>query len=97
MILRFFNWLFSLFGYELIHWKEKAELGKTILSYKELIFSTKHYPYTIEWTDGGFQVLRKGFNGGAIYIKVFTVKDYGSVEYAHACAYELAEMLNAIP
>ena len=96
MILKCVKWFCSLFGYELIRWQEKSDLDKTIHSYRELIYSTCFYPYSVDFAIQGYQVVRIGFKG-AIVVKVFNVKDYGSKEYAYACAQDLCDKLNEKP
>lgn len=95
-MIKFFNWLFARFGYELIHWETKLELEKKVLEYKELIFSTNFYPYIIIPIEEGYQVVRDGFKG-KIIIKNFKAEDYGSMDYAFACAEELKDKLNEKP
>lgn len=95
-MIKFFNWFFARFGYELIHWKTKSELEQKIFEYKELIFSTSYYPYKIVAIEGGYQVIRDGFKG-KIIIKNFKAEDYGSMDYAFACAEELKDKLNEKP
>lgn len=93
MIYKFFKWICSLFGYELMPWKEKAEMEETIFEYRELIFSSRYYPFTVELREFGYTVVRNGFKG-MVVIKSFTVSDYGSWYYARACADELCDKLN---
>ena len=95
-MIKFFNWFFARFGYELIHWKTKSDLEQKIFEYKELIFSTSYYPYKIVAIEDGYQVIRDGFKG-KIIIKNFREKDYGSIDYTFACAEELKDKLNEKP
>lgn len=95
-MIKFFNWLFGLFGYELIHWKTKSDLEQKIFVYKEIIYGTSFYPYIIILIEDGYQVVRAGFKV-KIIIKNFKVEDYGSKDYAFACAVELRDKLNEEP
>ncbi len=96
MMYRLIRWILHKFNYELIHWNTKYELEKEIWEYKELIFSTSFYPYIITPIEDGYQVARDGFKG-KIIIKNFKAEDYGSMDYAFACAVELCDKLNETP
>lgn len=90
MIYRLIKWLLHKFNYELVHFREIEVIRNKVASVRiedgrwAYIYDSKYKYYFVYGLAANARVV----------VKTFKIEDYGSEEYAHACAQELRDKLN---
>lgn len=95
MILRLIKKLLHHFNYEVVHYAEMTFLSKAVNDRYELVSGLCLWKYRVSlYREGCYNVEMYNGEGVSAIVKKFYATDYGSKEYAEACAKELCEKLN---
>lgn len=93
MIYRLIRWLLNKFNYELVHFTEMEVIRNKVASVRiedgmwACMYDRQYKYYFVYGLASNARVV----------VKTFKIEDYGSEEYAHACAQELCDKLNEKP
>ena len=93
MIYRLTKWLLNKFNYELVHFAEMEFIRGKIASVLiedgrwACVYDSKYKYYFVYGLAANARLV----------VKTFKIEDYGSIEYARACAQELCDKLNEKP
>lgn len=96
MMYRLIRWLLHKFNYELVHFAELVQMKMIIRGRIERINLGKKSKYHYDYFNQKFNVYSE-IDDCRIVVKSFYIEDYGSEEYARACAKELCDKLNEKP
>lgn len=96
MMYRIVKWLLHKFNYELVSFAEMARMRKECEQRFKIAKGDYDLKFDYEYDNRSFFV-RTRLNLPRIFIKRFKAEDYGSLEYAEACAKELCDKLNERP
>lgn len=96
MILKLIKKLLHHFNYEVVHFSQMEFYINAVAERANIAVGSDKYIYHYEYFDGCFEVKTTNRNTH-ITVKRFKVSDYGSMEYARACAEELCDKLNEKP
>lgn len=97
MILKLIKKLLNHFNYEVVSYAEMTRMKKQV---EELYFIANggcQPIYIVDYFNGEFIVKTAVGSLVRITVKKFKVFDYGSIDYARACAMELCDKLNETP
>lgn len=94
MMYRLIRWLLHKFNYELVHFAEMERLKR--IERNKLAGARIEGDYHCIGFNSTYHVYSY-IDHVMIFIKSFKIEDYGSDEYAHACAQELCDKLNETP
>ena len=95
-MLRLIRWLLHRFNYELVSFAEMARMKRIINGRIESVNLGKKSEYHYDYFSQKFNVYSE-IENVRIVVKSFYIEDYGSEEYARACAQELCDKLNEKP
>ena len=96
MMCRLIRWLLHKFNYELVSFAQMKFLNDAV-NYRTDICQGKYdLEFAVCWDGYGccYNVVTKMSSPAHITVKHFYIEDYGSEEYAYACAQELCDKLN---
>ena len=94
MILKLIKKLLHHFNYEVVSFAEMTFYGKAVNQRYDIANGTYRLSWLVDYVDGSFVVKTRGGSPVCITVKNFSIEDYGSEEYARACAEELCNKLN---
>lgn len=98
MMYRLIRWLLHKFDYELVSFAEMAFLNKAVNDRYKLVSGLCLWKYRVSlYREGCYNVEMYNGEGVSAIVKKFYASDYGSKEYAEACAKELCDKLNDKP
>lgn len=98
MILKLIRKILAHFDYEVVHFAEMVFLNKAVNDRYKLVSGLSVWKYRVSlYREGCYNV--EMYNGECLsaIVKKFYATDYGSKEYAEACAQELCDKLNERP
>lgn len=96
MMYRLIRWLLHKFNYELVSFAEMERMKRIIEGRIERVNLGKKSKYHYDYFSQKFNVYSE-IENCRIVVKSFYIEDYGSEEYARACAQELCDKLNETP
>lgn len=97
MIYRIIRWLLHKFNYELVHFAEMEFLNKAVNQRAAIAMGTFELEFIVMRDGDYYEVTTKGDSPVCISVRKFYIEDYGSLEYARACAQELCDKINETP
>lgn len=97
MMYRLLRWLLNKFNYELVHFAEMEFLNNAVNECAAIAMGKFELEFIVSSDGMSSDVVTKGGSPVWINIKKFYIEDYGSEEYARACAQELCDKLNEKP
>ena len=97
MMYRLIRWLLNKFNYELVHFAEMEFLNNAVNERAAIAMGKFELEFIVSSDGMSSDVVTKGGSPVWINIKKFYIEDYGSEEYARACAQELCDKLNETP
>jgi hypothetical protein len=97
MMYRLIRWILHKFNYELVHFAEMEFLNNAVNERAAIAMGKFELEFIVSCDGMSCDVVTKGDSPVWINIKKFYIEDYGSEEYARACAQELCDKLNEEP
>lgn len=97
MIYRLTKWLLNKFNYELVSSAEMEFLNNAVNERAAICIGEYKLEFIVVGFGDCYEVRTKGGSPVRISVKKFYIEDYGSIEYARACAQELCDKLNEKP
>lgn len=94
---RIVRWLLHKFNYELVSFAEMEFLNNAVNERAHIAMGKFDLEFIVACDGMSYDVVTKGGSPVWINIKKFYIEDYGSEEYARACAQELCDKLNEKP
>lgn len=97
MMYRLIRWLLHKFNYELVYFAEMEFLNNAVNERADIAMGKFELEFIVMDFGYCYEVTTKGGSPVCISVKKFYIEDYGSDEYARACAQELCDKLNETP
>lgn len=98
MMYKFAKWLLNKFNYELVSFAEMKHYCRAVEERYEIANGALNLTWLVDYYVNGYYAVRTTAGSPVqITIKRFYIRDYGSIEYARACAEELCDKLNEKP
>lgn len=97
MILKLIKKLLHHFNYEVVSFAQMASIKRDIEKLYSIADGRYKLVYIVDYFNGEFMVKTKVGSPVCVTVKTFKVSDYGSIDYARACAQELCDILNERP
>lgn len=97
MILKLIKKLLHHFNYEVVHFAQMASIKRDREKLYSISDGRYKLVYIVDYINGEFIVKTKVGSPVCVTVKTFKVSDYGSIDYARACAKELCDKLNEEP
>lgn len=97
MILNLIKKLLHHFNYEVVSFAQMASINRNIKKLYSIADGRYQLVYIVDYFNGEFMVKTKVGSPVCATVKTFKVSDYGSIDYARACAKELCDKLNERP
>lgn len=95
MMYRMIKWLLNRFNYEPVSFAEMKYLNDAVNERANIAMGKFELEFIVVCDGMSYDVVTKA--PVCINIKKFYIEDYGSYEYARACAQELCDKLNEKP
>lgn len=96
-MFRLIKWLLRKFDYELVSFAEMEFLNNAVNERAAIAMGKFELEFIVACDGMSYDVVTTGGTPVWINIKKFYIEDYGSIEYARACAQELCDKLNEKP
>lgn len=97
MILKLIKKLLHHFNYEVVSYAEMEFLNNAVNERAAICQGKFELEYIVTHDVCFYEVRTRGCSPVCISVKKFNIDDYGSIDYARACAQELCDKLNEKP
>lgn len=93
-MFRLIRWILHHFDYEVVSFAMMAQYDKAVSQRNAIAVGSYDLAYCVRLFDDKYVVRTVFGSPVTIVVKWFRIEDYGSEEYAYACAQELCDKLN---